>query len=173
MHVMLDLETLSTRPNAAILSVGAVAFDSSGIHSKFCMAIHPEQLIGHIDGGTVAWWMKQSEEARQEATKGIDGPDYLCSAFAKWFQIVGGEELWGNGADFDNVIFKSMYDAVGLKAPWEFYNNRCYRTLKNCTSVLNEVPLERVGVHHNAVNDAESQARHLIAIDKFLGGMVL
>jgi exodeoxyribonuclease VIII len=48
--------------------------------------------------------------------------------------------------------------------PWRHWNDRCYRTVK---SLYPDVKLERVGTHHNAVDDAESQARHLIAM---LGG---
>lgn len=69
--------------------------------------------------------------------------------------------IWGNGADFDNVILASVYKRIGMEQPWLYRNNRCYRTLK---ALHPEIPIERVGTHHNAVDDAESQARHLLAI---------
>lgn len=35
MNIMVDLETLGTKPNSAILSIGAVAFDDQGLHDEF------------------------------------------------------------------------------------------------------------------------------------------
>jgi exodeoxyribonuclease VIII len=46
---------------------------------------------------------------------------------------------------------------------WEFWKDRCYRTIKNCYP---DVPFDRRGTHHNALDDARSQALHLIAINE-------
>jgi len=35
MHIMIDLETMGARPNAPIISIGAVAFDANGIDREF------------------------------------------------------------------------------------------------------------------------------------------
>ena len=35
MHIMLDLETMGTRPDAPIIAIGAVAFDKEGVHESF------------------------------------------------------------------------------------------------------------------------------------------
>jgi len=50
-----------------------------------------------------------------------------------------------------------------MERPWYFWNDRCYRTMK---SLYPQIPMERDGVHHNALDDAISQARHLMAILK-------
>ncbi len=70
-------------------------------------------------------------------------------------------KIWGNGADFDNVILTSAYKRNDLELPWRYTNNRCYRTLK---SLYPEIKLERSGTHHNALDDAISQANHLMSI---------
>ena len=66
-----------------------------------------------------------------------------------------------NGAAFDNVILASAYRRNGTRQPWQFLNDRCYRTMK---AQYPAVKMQRNGTHHNAVDDAESQARHLIAM---------
>lgn len=68
-------------------------------------------------------------------------------------------EVWGNGASFDNVILRGAYARNSTPAPWAWWNDRCYRTIK---ALHREVPMERLGTHHNALDDAISQALHLI-----------
>ena len=53
------------------------------------------------------------------------------------------------------------YDRAQLPRPWKYYNDRCYRTVKNLRP---DVPMIRGGTHHNALDDAKSQATHLMAI---------
>ena len=69
-------------------------------------------------------------------------------------------ELWGNGADFDNTILGSLYDAFGLRKPWSYSRNRCYRTMKNI-GIGPRKPQVREGIYHNALDDAITQAIHL------------
>ena len=57
-------------------------------------------------------------------------------------------------------------DAYRIKPAWPYRNNRCYRTLKG---LLPAIELERSGTHHNALDDAITQARHLQKIVRTLG----
>jgi hypothetical protein len=65
---------------------------------------------------------------------------------------------WGNGADFDLVILRSAFEAVDLDPPYAFHRVRCFRTVKSLFKVKKP---ERIGVHHNALDDALHQIRHL------------
>ena len=166
MHIMLDLETMGNGANSAIIAIGAVAFDEQGIHSRFYEQISLASCVWiglECDASTIIWWMQQSDESRG-AFKDNDKADHIRGAlarFAKWFVDVGGVEVWGNGAAFDNAILSNAYRKSGSVQPWKFWNDKCYRTVKG----LHEgVRLERVGVHHNALDDAESQAVHLAKI---------
>lgn len=163
-EVMLDLETLGTSNEALIIAIGAVKFTDDEILDRFHVAIEPataEVLGGKIDASTVMWWLDPVRAAARDALLSHSRVD-LASAlvgFAQWF----GEPapIYGNGSTFDNIILRSAFRGAGLEYPAPFWMDRCYRTLKNEFSM---VPLERVGVHHDAVDDAESQARHLQAI---------
>lgn len=164
MHVMLDLETMSFKNHAAIISIGAVQFGKGGIERKFHVAIKPQCWFGHLEPSTIAWWMQQSDEARKAVISGDKTLEEALDLFAAWLpaQLDG---MWGNGSDFDNVILENAYSAYNKKLPWTHKVNRCYRTLKN----LVDLPYERSGVHHNALDDAETQAGHAIALLKKLG----
>lgn len=165
-EVMLDLETLGTGNNAIILSIGAVKFNDDEITDRFHAAIDPVscQALGlKIDASTVLWWLDPERADARATLLDFDRID-LASAldgFARWV----GEpcNMYGNGSTFDNVILRNAYAAAGLEYPVKFWQDLCYRTLKTETPFIS---YERVGTHHNAVDDAETQAVHLQSIRK-------
>lgn len=166
MNVMLDLETMGNGSNAAIIAIGAVAFDKAGMHNQFYQQVSLASSVAigmECDPSTVMWWMQQSDEARG-AFKDNEKAMTINAAlieFSKWFAEIGGKEVWGNGASFDNVILANAYKKTGLVQPWKFWDDRCYRTIK---ALKPQFAIERKGTHHNAVDDAQTQAEHLIRI---------
>ena len=177
-HVMTDLETLGVVPGCVGFSIGAVRFDplNGTLHEEFYELVDVDSSLDHYlreEEGTKAWWGKQSEEAKVELTKarggqGIDLPGAM-TRFNSYFEQLGPSSkirLYGNGADFDNPILRCMWDAAGVKPYPATYGGRCYRTLKNLDELLGPsfrfAKLERSGTHHNALDDARSQARHLM-----------
>lgn len=179
-HVMLDLETMSASGDAAITEIGAVAFDSNHILAEFRMHI---ALQSSIDAGlnttasTILWWMKQSDAARQRLYNNCDEGShtlaYALTQFNNWLILAGSAKetmLWGNGASFDNAIISNAYRKARIVPHIPYWNDRCYRTVK---AFHPEIKLDRVGIHHSAVDDAKSQALHLIAINKAAGGRYL
>lgn len=165
MHVMLDLETMGTRHNAPIVSIGAVRFDATGLYDEFYCNVSLDDAVkingAIVDPQTVMWWMQQDKGA-QEALIKTDAKSVMDALgdFAGWLGAVDG--MWGNGAGFDNLILSEHYARAGLRTPWPFWADRCYRTIKG---IYQDVPLKsREGTHHNALDDAKTQALHLIDI---------
>ena len=159
-NVMLDLETMGTGVNAAIIAIGAVRFGAGEITDEFYAVVDLASAVDaglEIDAATVLWWMKQSDAARQQFERAGVPLRVALEQFAEW--IGENAEVWGNGASFDNAILSNAYRKCGAEQPWKFWNDRCYRTIK---SLHPDVKLERFGVHHNAVDDAKSQAVHLM-----------
>lgn len=171
-NIMVDLETLGTGSNAAIVSIGAVKFTSKGLGEEFYANIDMDscQKAGlHIDGNTVLWWLKQSEEARAALLS--EPRESLFAALNGLAKFIGDPKkakIWGNGATFDNVILGNAYDAVNLDRPWMFWNDCCYRTVKNLLGQgIEFVPPE---VAHDALSDAKAQAAHLVKILNAIAG---
>lgn len=190
-HVMVDLETMGTIPGCAGLSIGAVVmnFDRDCLEEEFYTVVSlPDSLENFLreEEGTKAWWEGQSEEARQVIAhaKDPDAPKLVdaMSAFNNWLSSIGASvrktRLYGNGADFDNPILRVMWDAANVK-PFDssagFFGGRCYRTLKTLDELFGPSfaapKLEREGVYHNALADAKSQGRHLLAIVRKMRGL--
>ncbi len=117
------------------------------------------------------WWIGQSEEAKTVFTDpNAVTIDKALLTFTQWIlkdvHDIKNVRMWGNGAGFDNVILSTAYQLCAMMQPWRFYNDRCYRTVK---SLYPAVSFRRIGVHHNALADAESQADHLLAMGIDLG----
>lgn len=167
-HVMVDLETQASSGDAVIIAFGAVAFNpqTGEIGATFSMNIDPQSCldIGLVRSQeTMDWWASQSQAA-QDAWK--ENPVPIKDALAAFTEFVKKNcgpkaYFWGNGATFDNIIVRNAYTKAGMKAPWPYYTDMCYRTMKN---VYPNIPMVREGVHHKALSDAISQAKHLIAI---------
>ena len=166
-HVMIDLETMGQGCDAAVVAIGAVRFGKAGITETFYKKIDLEDaaLFGGLDPSTVVWWLKQSDAARAELTGG-DGlhPPEAARLCAEFIRRSGGDvQIWGNGSEFDNVILKNFMIATEVRVPWEFWNNRCYRTIKH---MYPHIKATAHGTKHNALDDAIAQAEHLLEIAK-------
>jgi hypothetical protein len=171
---MLDLETMSTKPNAAIVAIGAVVmnFEENYLGAAFYRVVSLSSSMEAglvVDSETIMWWMKQADFARK-VMQGCDtSPLTLVltdfANFLRYQHAVGEIHLWGNGAAFDNVVLRSAYEATKVIQPWDYRGDRCYRTMRK---EYPEVPYPDLTdlnlIPHNALDDAKAQAYHLLAI---------
>ena len=158
-HVMVDIETLGTACDAPILSIGAVAFDieSGEISAKFYRAVDPSSALerGRADGATLRWWMAQSDAAREAAFSGEDSLYKALIELSIWCSD-NPHPIWANGPSFDIAILETAFRVNGIVIPWKYNAARCVRTIKAIAGDI-EMPA-RVGVEHNALDDASYQA---------------
>jgi hypothetical protein len=165
-HVMVDLETTGNAAGCGILSIGATTFNHQGVRSReeFYVQIDPDSLHDFpADPETLRWWKEQSKEAYNAAWGGKTPLVKALQLFQQFCLEQKGEIiLWGNGAAFDNVILAAGYDNCGIIKPWSYWNDRCYRTLKNLFPYVSAFQFE--GEKHNALDDAVHQALHCEAL---------
>lgn len=177
-HLMVDQETMSNKGNAAIVSIGAVAFEPSTgeVGPTFYSVVDLtscEHAGLHIDADTVLWWMQKSSEARSAIiADGVNLRKALhnlnCFSEDKLSEDI---QVWGNGVDFDNVILRNAYNAVGLEPFWKHWNNRCVRTIVELgrnAGIDPKKTLDFVGEPHNALDDAIHQAKYVSIIHQHL-----
>lgn len=167
-HLMIDLETLSTKPNAIVLSIGLVYFTEEGIQEKFYINLDmKQQLEGgrDLDRDTFYWWLSQSSEAGKVLGAAIYEVRVGLHSMLHWIintcQIeLNTVNVWGNGAGFDNVILLSLIEQYlgESRKVWKFWNDRCFRTYM----ATNDIERVKPEVAHNAIHDAEAQAQTLI-----------
>lgn len=174
MDVMLDFETLGTSHNAVLCSAGLVRFniENGDIIATAHYFADPEDAVLHgrvIEPGTVMWWMKQSDAARDELFRGMDGA-LKWSSFLhhiigfieqSWKEMPPNEDplrLWSNGSNFDISLLENALTQANIPATWPFRAARDMRTLVDIARPFKS-DVVREGVQHSALDDAIYQAK--------------
>lgn len=179
-HVMVDIETLGTRPTSVILSIGACYFDPSTgqIGNEFHMYLDRadcERLGMTTDPSTLAWWARQGEDAQAAIEEGAKNAATAHHALTCLGNFLHKDvQVWGNGATFDNVIIKHAYEKCGMMVPWAFWNDRDVRTIVELGQQIGLDPKRDMpfqGVKHDALADAKHQAAYVSVIWQRLTGV--
>ncbi|EOB5540571.1 3'-5' exoribonuclease [Escherichia coli] len=171
-HLSVDLETMGTNPDAPINSIGGTFFDpaTGEMGPEFSKAIDLETSGGIIDRKTIKWWAKRSREAQSAIFTDEISLDVALRLFIEFIEKNSGGcfvQVWGNGANFGNVILRRSYERQGIPCPWLYYNDRDVRTIVELGNAIGfdvrmAIPFE--GVPHNALDDARHQAKQVSAI---------
>lgn len=159
-HVMVDIETMGTNPDAAIVSIGAVLFNPliGKISNKtFYVELEWVPQGRCIDPETIKWWRTQPRVA-QQALCGLDDLQEVLGAFTQW--LPKDCKVWGNGPTFDISILEHAYRQHKIDIPWKYWN------VRDCRTVLDMYESKRGGLNrkvsgtkHNALDDAIHQAQ--------------
>ncbi|HAV1607930.1 MULTISPECIES: 3'-5' exonuclease [Enterobacter] len=177
-HLMVDIESMGEKPDAPIVSIGAVFFDpaSGQTGPVFYKVISLESAMewgGVPDASTILFWLKETSEARSEIVMDHAIPlddallqfkDFIAENAANGKDTV---QVWGNGATFDNVLLENSYARTGITCPWKFWNNRDVRTVVELGKAVGcepryEIPFD--GEPHKAISDALHQVKYVSAI---------
>ncbi|EGN2973050.1 exonuclease [Escherichia coli] len=171
-HLMIDLKTMGTNPDAPIISIGAIFFDpqTGDMGAEFIKTIDLETAGGVIDRGAIKYWWKQSREAQSAIMTDEIPLDDALLQLREFIDENSGEffvQVWGYEASFDNVILRRSYERQGIPCPWSYYNDRDVRTIVELGKAIDfdartAIPFE--GERHNALDDARYQAKYVSAI---------
>lgn len=137
MHLMIDLETLSTAPTAVVTQLGWCLFDprAENVQAYGCLYLNPDVQIKNgltVDWGTIAWWLKQDEASRSlmaRPTLGVILPSEALVAVTRLFEARDVDGVWSHGACFDVAIVENLYRRANVRVPWDFRQVRDTRTL--------------------------------------------
>lgn len=181
-HIMVDIETLSTAVNAAVLSIGAVEFDpmSGKIEREFYSELDLANQAGrHIDVNTMQWWIKQclvntdNIEFLTKHNREKDGVSYALIRLLNFLygydevttKVTRGDgyekiALWACDPDFDIAILADLYKEHNLPTPWKYSEPKSVRTVRMLTQIAGiETPVYEAD--HNALNDCIRQAKEV------------
>jgi hypothetical protein len=161
MDVMLDLETLGTRPGCVILTLGAVRFDPYSLREPgpgiyFRVDVDEQTALGReIQEDTLNWWISQADDIREEALGESDrvSLDTLYRDLNRF--LVGANNIWAQGPLFDFAILENLYRQMGWPTPWQYWQIRDSRTL---FGVHGDPRIKGKAGLHNALEDCVSQA---------------
>lgn len=176
-HVMVDLETFSSMPDAAIRSIGAVSFDLKGnIEALMHIGVDAESCMRmgmHVDGDTIDWWLSQPKDFQDRL---LNLPKYNITVALMMMEatclIVPQKDLmlWAHGTNFDIPVLENAYRCIDRKPWWKYNNVRDTRTLFDVAGYT----YIKKEVQHDALEDATNQAFGVVNAYKQLkeGGII-
>jgi hypothetical protein len=171
LHIQVDTETMSNKPDAAIVQLAAVVFDSHQVYPDLsfneCIAPEDARLYGRVSTYTMAWWNTQNPEIRAKVFGGSRKLTPVLDEFLVWIERTKQAQgctsvnFWCFGAGFDDKIIENAIEATELKTyvPWNYRDIRCART---AIALLSDRQRSYVGPNtssHDALADAIWQAR--------------
>lgn len=167
-NVMIDIETLSCKSNAVILTIGAVKFNfqEKSITDEFYKRIDIQSCLDkglHKDINTINWWKNQNIASRREAFN-IDGRVPLEVALSEFKAFLGDKKkliVWSHGPSFDIVILENAFQNCGIEIPWMYKNVRDTRTIYD----LGNLDYNALGeATHHAIEDCKRQINGLFSV---------
>ena len=166
MHLILDLETLDTKPSAIVLSIGAVLFNQFGIQSEFYADLNFETQLSQkrtMSQSTLNWWMNQTTGRKFNFP--TSPYQEQLTQFLTWLNprvnIDKDFKAWGNGSGFDLTIIESLLVNAGLEIPWHYFQIRDLRTFREYVADGERIERDTEQTH-NALVDARNQAEYVI-----------
>lgn len=163
--VMIDLETLGTGKNAAIVQIGAAYFDrnTGNIGATFKRNINLESAVklgGEMDASTVLWWLTQHKDAQNSITS-VENITDITSALDELNDFLSGAKASWSHASFDMPILMSAMSRSGIKSKLHYRATRDIRTLIDLSGI--EIDWSsRKGVHHDALDDCLYQVEYCV-----------
>ncbi|ASV43410.1 exodeoxyribonuclease VIII [Vibrio phage JSF12] len=196
-----DLETLATEANSIVTEVSAVGFNLlSGeivAEKTWHLDIDCQVQLGRVvSGGTIAFWLMQSEEAREKVAhasseyckrNGLPMPlpvggfvlqlaHFLKTTSEAW----AAEDLenrnpqplvWGNGITFDLGKLHSLIRSVYGNDIWNYSAERDARTYCGLApSVKQAFWSDFRGIEHYGLDDCKHEIRYLVTIYNLICG---
>ena len=166
-HIMIDLETLGLKQDAAIISIGACKFNilTGKIISVFHGNIKWESALkyGNAEPSTVTWWQQQTGTAKDAlTTPAQEDSEQIMEKFVSWME--SDPIVWGNGACFDIAKLEHWFEKIDIRHPWFYRDTRDVRTIDQLgREIINFGISDRefTGTKHHPVDDAVNTAKYV------------
>ena len=164
-HLMIDIETLDTKPSSIVLSIGGCLFNSTpcGLNIGECIYLEldtkrQEEVGRTLSLDTVLFWSQQSPGLEQ--LKSQNNPIENSLEDLRHF-IVRNQvtDVWSKPPHFDLVILESLFSDFGIDFPPKFRSWRDVNTVQLIRKGLHMPKIEFIGTQHHALDDAQHQAR--------------
>jgi len=162
--IMIDIETMSTETNAAMIQLAAVYFDrdTGETGEEFCMNVSLEDCVARgfdVSDGTKAFWDRQDPAV----LAGVMSDPYSVADVLAQFQVflgTGKKSIWSH-ATFDFVIVNNYLKHLLLK-PMFYLWARDIRTVVDLADI-NIKDFKNEGDAHNALDDCKFQIKYCVA----------
>lgn len=191
-HIVVDIETLCTKSDATIISIGAVHMVDDDIHDESLFYVDisdKQQEYGRtLCPKVVGWWKRpENQEALMAWRNSRDKKElaYAMNSFGNWVQknCRADTLFWSKGTVFDFPLLWSAARASGMSDYFiPYWDVMCIRPLMKAYELktgdekclnLEEQIIEQIFegdfVKHTADCDAVLEAHILHAVADYLG----
>ena len=182
-ELMIDIETLGTKPGAPVLEIACVAFylDGSPLVPGYGRLVEPYRIALplqsqldrglQIDADTLGWWtkeeragrlyelMREGETRTQTVTSALGGLKHFIASHR------AGDDrsicMWANSPSFDLTLLEHLFRTYEIAVPWthrEQADQRTWLRSVGCRSTR-ELGIPFVGTEHCALDDATHQIK--------------
>lgn len=184
-HLLIDIETLGTEPNAVVLSIAYVPFVlevhtyfeelvSAGVYVK--LDVQEQIRIHHrsVEDSVVKWWKTQPKDVFDAMVRPSSEDMSMKEGLTLLNKFVSGIKnyhfnesyVWSRGNNFDFPILKSLYQAAGIGLPYNDWRARDVRTAIDIMAGTDNGKYNlRFGgdgfIAHNPLHDAAMDAARL------------
>ena len=171
----LDIETLSTAPNAAVIQIGMAVRSNVKLDSLIVSIpaswYHNNAHSFDISEDTLRWWSIQSAQAQASLTiNQVSKPQRALIKMLQFMHVNGFDDkstIWANAPTFDCTIMRHMFTAFEAPVPWNFWQERCVRTIKReLGEFFGPPPVHEELTAHRADHDALKQMH---TVDYYFG----
>lgn len=183
LDIMIDIETMSKKENASILSWAMVPFFRDG--SKFEDAKDFYQIVSltscvfagmDIDPETQEWWLKQDPKAKSIFLHGekLNIHRVACDAYSYLEKLSEKYDLylWSRGIDFDIPKIEWCFcKFVDRPLPYKYSHKMDVRSVLKFMGV-DQSQFEFKGVKHNSIDDCMHDIRMIQTADAMLRNLI-
>ena len=175
--IMVDLETMAFGPNAGIIQIGAVAFDS--VRGEFSpdvfevgVDLHSALLAGgEVDAEVVQWWRNRGGLKFDQPPKDIRSALVALSGWLSKFPDK--QRIWAQGPSFDIANLEGYARRLGLPVLWPYNAPKDTRTIYDQAQEFGWVKLDTGEPKHQAVMDCLDQINCLCQAKKYIRSLVV
>ena len=168
--LMIDIETLSTKPGPIIIQLGWAYADATKIAASGFVNVKPGSchvLGGDMNLSTIEWWItKGGAKAYKTTMKNRQAISVALDELDSVFKTYHPTTVWGNAPTFDLSALRFYYTKLKRTPPWAYLDERCYRTERAEHGHRVQAPAKKGA--HNGEADARWQLEHLLRIQKAL-----
>lgn len=164
-YIVIDIETLGRRNDAAVTQVGTVIADENfDVLDSYLIQVTPDAwntCDRTFTGETLLWWMEQKNTpTSKKPTHIVHSYKYLVDKLYQIFDRYNTEDttIWTKGA-MDLFSIKDICEYLNMETPWKFWQPRDIRTAKEFIKEWKTFENN----NHNALDDALNQLRELKA----------
>lgn len=164
-YIIIDIETLGRRNDAAVTQVGIVIVDENfDVLDSYLIQVTPDAwntCDRTFTGETLLWWMeKKNTPISKKPTHIVNSYKYLVDKLYQIFDRYNTEDttILTKGS-MDLFCIKDLCEYFDMNTPWEFWQPRDIRTAKEFIKEWKTFENN----NHNALDDALNQLRELKA----------